>query len=79
MNKTKKLLSCALALVFILSMIAAPVSAAETTAAHTHTPSATGVCTGCGLNVLGLLNQAYIYSFPLRLMQNSSRISHTLA
>lgn len=75
MNKTQKLLSCALALVFILSMIAAPVSAAETTAAHTHTPNATGVCTGCGLNVLGLLNQAYIYSFPLVLMDVTAESS----
>lgn len=73
MKKTIKILSVILAAIMLLSMAAMSVNAAEAPKlppepVHTHTPNATGVCSGCGLNLMGLLNQAYIYAFPLVLM-----------
>lgn len=47
-------------------------------AAHAHTLNEVGVCTCCGLNVLGLMNQAYIYSFPLVLMDvTAEKVTNT--
>lgn len=37
-------------------------------AAHEHTLDAVGVCTCCGINILGIMNQAYMYAFPLVLL-----------
>ncbi len=66
-NSLKKLLCFALAILMVACVTIIPVSADNTTE-HKHTPNQLGVCTECGLNILGLLNQAYIYSFPLVLM-----------
>lgn len=69
MKTATKLTSFILVLLIALSSIAMPAWAAEQTeSAHIHSPAATGVCAGCGQNIMGLLNQAYIYSFPLVLM-----------
>lgn len=47
-------------------------------AAHNHTLNEVGVCTCCGINILGLLNQAYIYSFPLVLMDvTAEKVTNT--
>jgi len=47
-------------------------------AAHTHTLNQVGVCTCCKMNVLGLMNQAYIYSFPLVLMDvTAEKVTNT--
>lgn len=47
-------------------------------AAHPHTLNEVGVCTCCGLNVLGLMNQAYMYAFPLVLMDvTAEKVTNT--
>lgn len=63
----------------ICSLIALPVSAAEgTEEKHIHSLNQVGVCTGCGMNVLSLLNTAYIYSFPLVLMDvTAEKVTNT--
>ncbi len=66
-NSLKKIVCIVLALMMVASLAIMPVSADDVDE-HTHTPNQLGVCTGCGLNIMGLLNQAYIYSFPLVLM-----------
>ncbi|MBQ7921743.1 MAG: hypothetical protein IJ325_04085, partial [Clostridia bacterium] len=65
----KNLTIVVLVLAIICSLIVVPVSAADDAAEkHIHSLNEIGVCTACEMNVLSLLNTAYIYSFPLVLM-----------
>lgn len=66
-NSLKKALCLVLAMLMVVCVTIIPVSA-DDTAEHKHTPNQLGICTECDLNILERLNQAYIYSFPLVLM-----------
>ncbi len=47
-------------------------------AAHNHTLNEIGVCTCCQINILGLMNQAYMYAFPLVLMDvTAEKVTNT--
>lgn len=47
-------------------------------AAHDHTLNEVGVCTCCGINILGIMNQAYMYAFPLVLMDvTAEKVTNT--
>lgn len=47
-------------------------------AAHNHTLNELGVCTCCQINILGLMNQAYMYAFPLVLMDvTAEKVTNT--
>lgn len=71
MKKMKSVLAAMLAIVMIFSVVTVPVSAADNASSdvmeadvHTHELNATGVCTSCGMNVLG---HEYFGSFKYRL------------
>ncbi|MBQ8802901.1 MAG: DUF1254 domain-containing protein [Tyzzerella sp.] len=54
--------------------------ATEYVAAHNHTLNEVGVCTCCEINILGLMNQAYMYAFPLVLMDvTAEKVTNTEA
>lgn len=47
-------------------------------AAHNHTLNEVGICTCCQINILGLMNQAYMYAFPLVLMDvTAEKVTNT--
>jgi len=88
----KKWMTGTLAAAMIASMTMVPVAAddaaaeatsentTETTAelTHIHSLNEVGVCTACEMNVLSLLNTAYIYSFPLVLMDvTAEKVTNT--
>ena len=75
----KNLTIVVLVLAIICSLIVVPVSAADDAAEkHIHSLNEIGVCTACEMNVLSLLNTAYIYSFPLVLMDvTAEKVTNT--
>ncbi|MBQ9718505.1 MAG: DUF1254 domain-containing protein [Clostridia bacterium] len=79
MKRLKNWITGVVVFAMIVSTVLVPVSAAENAeAAHIHSLNEVGVCTACEMNVLSLLNTAYIYSFPLVLMDvTAEKVTNT--